>query len=706
MPRNVGVSVENAFNRGLVTEVTGMNSPENSVVDTLNFVYDRRGKAVKRRGFSLETGNVWTSLGQNGVVYNEYVWETLFDNSDKNFVVLQVGSAIRFFEAGGEGALSGSLKPFSVNLNNHKTSNFTNVQVRETNAAFATGRGYLLITHPFCETLKVEYSSETDSISVSRITIKIRDFKGQEDGLDIQTRPSALSKEHRYNLFNQGWYPTVTYYGGAKDNALNHWSLRRSDFPSNADAWWYFTVAWSVYEAMNLTTADDVSGIYGNTPAPKGHYILDAFRTNRSALSGIANLKEDTSGGLRPSVVAFYAGRAFYSGVGKSGYSSLVYFSQIIQDDDQFGDCYQVNDPTSREISDILDTDGGVIDIQDITTIVDLRVFGQTLYVFASNGVWAITGTDNTPFKATNYTVTKITSEPALSRQTIVEVSNTPIWWNHGGIYVLKTQDLGLTTDVSSLTTSTIQTFFEQIPQACRAKAKGSYNSESDLIYWIYSENELDPTNYTRLLVLDAVSLAFYPLSIPAAPYRIRGVVPVKFRRENNSQDAVILSDLDTVIVSGGSQVYVDLSEDAPDTGTIFKFVTTDGGQLTFSEIRGETYLDWGVSDYDNYFITGYRIRGELLRRGQTNYLSIFTDTIANSSGWVQPVWDYASSNISGRFGNPQQIYRGKDHYDYQSVRLKIRGTGRSLQFRFSGVQGAPLSIIGWAGYETSNTSP
>ena len=710
MPRNVGVSVENSFSRGLVTEVTGVNSPENSVVESLNFIYDRRGRAVKRRGFTLEEDAVWESIAEDDVVYNEYVWKTLFDNSDQDLVVVQVGSTLRFYESTGIDVLSGSLKSFSVDLLTYKSTNFTDTVVATTPASFATGRGYLFVAHPNCSTIYVKYDFLTDTIETNVIELKIRDFKGVEDGLEIDKRPTSLTNAHKYNLYNQGWYATVLINGVASSgNPITAWDSARSDFPSNSDVWWYYTgveqaaLAREYFSTSNIVAS---SALYGNSPAPKGHYILNPFETNRSTLSGISGLTEESSDGLRPAVVGFYAGRVFYSGVGKSGYASRLYFSQIIENDDQLGRCYQANDPTSKEIFDLLDSDGGVIEIQDVTKIYALQVVGQVLYVFASNGVWSVTGTDATAFKATNYTVAKVTSESTISQSSIVEVSGFPIWWNYEGIFSLRTSDAGLSTDVSSLSTGTIQSFYEDIPQTCKKYAKGQYNQETDIIYWIYSDDELNPTAYSNILVLDAVSLAFYPLSIPTEPYDIRGVLPVRSSRTSFAQDPIVTNSDDPVIVPINDPVYILINQGTVQTGLVFKFITTDGSDLTFSEISSADYLDWGSYDYENYFITGYRIRGEILRKSQTNYLTIIADTMTNSSGYLQAIWDYGNSVDSGRFGNPQSFYREKDHRDYQVSRLKIRGTGRSLQFKFYGVSGSPLSIIGWMGYETTNATP
>lgn len=707
MARNVGVSIENAFNRGLITEVTGVNSPENSVTSTLNIIYDRRGKAIKRPAFDYEPGYSLRNLSTSGV-YTEYVWNTISSNIGKDFVVLQIGSTIRFFESVPDSALSPNLKSFSINLLSYRTPNFSAAQVQSTAASYTSGRGYLFIAHPHCDTIYVKYDAVNDTISVNRITLTIRDFEGLTDNLPVDRRPTSLSSAHKYNLYNQGWYADVADGDNIQGNALAYWDAGRTDFPSNVDVWWYYTgvtPSASQIEFFDPKTVPSRTGLYGNTPAPRGHYIVNALQTNRSTLSGISGITESSSDGLRPSTVAFYAGRVFYAGVGKSKYSSLVYFSQIVERDDQLGKCYQASDPTSREIFDLVDSDGGVVDIQDINTIFGMMVVGQALIIFASNGIWSISGTDNGPFRATDYSVSKITSETAISRLSIVEVSGYPIWWNHEGIYSLKTSETGLTTDVTSLTVQTIQTFYDKIPYSSKIYAKGAYNNQSNLIYWIYSTSDT-PTDYDRILVLDAETTAFYVLTLPVGTRQIRGLLAVRATGPSSAESLVITSLNDNVVTLDGA-VYVieELGQIAREMD--FRFITTQAEGLTFSYLKSNQYLDWGSDDYEASFISGYRIRGEILRKSQTNYLQVVMEHVDNSSCYVQGVWDYANSHLSGRYTNPQQAYRQTDYdFDYYMSRLKIRGTGTALQFRFYGTYNAPMVVIGWAGYETANGAP
>lgn len=146
-----------------------------------------------------------------------------------------------------------------------------------------------------------------------------------------------------------------------------------------------------------------------------------------------------------------------------------------------------------------------------------MRVIGQALYIFASNGVWSVAGTAETGFKATDYTVSKVSSFPAISRSTIVDVGGLPVWWNYEGIFSLQKSQAGLTTEVTNLSQSTMQGFYDLIPQNSKLNAKGSYNDQQGLVYWLYNAQTSTDNTYLNILVLDAVTGAFYPLEIPIA---------------------------------------------------------------------------------------------------------------------------------------------------------------------------------------------
>lgn len=715
MARTAGISIENNFTKGLISEQTGVNAAENSVLESIDVVYDRKGRATSRNAFRNEVGAVQTNVTTgvaSGPVRNEFVWDTVSGVGAKSFVVVQIGFRIYFYESTTSGSLSSGYRSFFVSLPTFKVASFSNVQIATNAASFSFGKGYLFVAHPMCDPFYVKYNSGSNTITANRINVQIRDLEGVLDNLAIDRRPTSLTNAHKYNLYNQGWYATVATQTDTVGNALTYWDSQRSDYPSNVDVWWYYLRVSENTGAEILSgvdkAADQRYGLYGNTPAPKGHYIIDAFQTNRSDLSGISGVVETSSGGYRPSVIAFYAGRVFYAGVSADAYASTVYFSQIVERDEQLGQCYQSSDPTSREIFDLVDSDGGTVKINDIAKIIDMRIVGNSLIIFASNGVWSISGTDNGPFKATDYTVSKITSFPAISRSSIVDVGGSPLWWNYEGIFSLASSQAGLTTDVTSLSDTTIKTFYtDQIPQTSKLYAKGAFNDQEGLVYWLY-QNQASGSqyNYDRILVLDVVTGAFYPLSVPQGDFLISGVVPVRGISEGFIQDPVVTALGDPVVTLTNDPVYVLVNSGYQADRKIFKFLKYTGNNLTFAELTGTNSLDFSTSAYIPEFITGHRVRGELLKNFQTNYLTVLTEERANGSCYIQGVWDYTNSPNSGRYTNPQQVYRSRQFRDYQQSKIKIRGNGRSVRFKYFGEAGKPFCIIGWAGFETANTVP
>jgi hypothetical protein len=208
MARSAGNVVENNFTRGLITEATGLNFPENAVTETWDCVYEQKGQVRRRLGIDLEEGAQTVAQNNRGALV-EFLWEAVSQNGTRIFLVLQTGDVIGFYELQSGANFSGQAKPFAVVLTDYNT--VPSGVLHEMPCAFAAGNGRLFICHPLCNPIMVEYDEIADDIEQTEILIKVRDFEGVEDGLEPAEEPSTLSPEHHYNLKNQGWYPdTVT----------------------------------------------------------------------------------------------------------------------------------------------------------------------------------------------------------------------------------------------------------------------------------------------------------------------------------------------------------------------------------------------------------------------------------------------------------------------------------------------------------------
>lgn len=716
MARSVATLVQNNFSKGRVTEVSPLAFPENAVLDDLNCVFDEKGKVERRKGFEYEEDNELfsTEFTVNQIV-SEYFWKSVAGLGTLSFVVLQKGPNIFFYEVNNNTSLSGGRKSFFIDLKDFMSPGapFPDEEL----AQYSVGNGVLFVTHPYCDSFTVEYDVDTDNIITEKINIQIRDFKGVEDGLEVDARPSTLSSLHHYNLRNQGWYAIATTTSSASgESVLNRWFSSRSDYPSNADVWWKFKNSNEEFDPTWITKFE-----LTNTPAPKGHFILDAFYQDRSMASGVSNIPIVSSSYFRPSTTAFFAGRVFYAGVGYKGFNNRIYFSKILEDKKDAGKCYQQNDPTSSELFDLLPTDGGDLLIPDAATIVKLFAVRNYLIVFCTNGIWIITGaSDNAPFTANDFSVSRLSTVSALTAHSFVDVDSNPVWWNEDGIWIVsRDPQYGTILPPQSLTDETIKTDYSNIPILNKRYAKGSYNPVNKIIQWLFREDATltiaDRVNYNRILNLSTKAGAFYFWDIPETGPRIAGIISVEGQGFRTELEPVLTTLGELVTDSFGEPITSSIRSDIS-LNSVFKYVTfssltTGMVDITFSEERNTGLLDWitavpGGVRYDSYFLTGYSVYGEAQRDFQSNYITIYCEENPLGSGYVQGVWDFANDRNSNRYSVKQQFYKHTTLRDYNGRRLKIRGHGKALQLLFTNDGNAPFKIVGWSLLITGNSSP
>jgi hypothetical protein len=519
MARKTGTVVENQFVQGLITEATGLNFPPKASPECLNVRFNRTGSIKKRNGFS-QNGYTDEGLHDASGVCKSYIWRAVGSDGSRTFLVIQEGALLTFWEADIYGDYSGGRLPFNVDLNVGFRAGNTGNLIANAEAGIVSGNGRLYVTHPYCDPFVITYNEDTSTITSKSFQLEIRDFEGVEDGTAIGERPKTLTDLHKYNLYNQGWDQGKVPQGrDHKRTPIAAWREILGVYPSNADVWWMGKgINKDGQEAITEKTVKLVSKSTGF--APKGHYIYNAFEMNRTAVSKIPGIPGKTSEGYRPSVCAFYAGRVFYGGVPHPDYQGKIYYSQIIEGDVNIGRCYQANDPTSEQQSDLLDTDGGEIKVTGMGKVSFMAEVGNSLFVFANNGIWAIggSGAEGTGFVATDFSIKKISSTGTEASMSFVDVEGTPVWWNYDGIWTL-TQE-----GVQSLTNQTIRTFIQnQIPGGNRRYVQGAYNPLTQKIQWIYQFSDptlgegYSPTGtstrywYDCILEFDTVTKAFYP---------------------------------------------------------------------------------------------------------------------------------------------------------------------------------------------------
>jgi hypothetical protein len=207
MARNTGTVVQNNLSRGLITEATGLNFPENAVTDADNVVFERVGKVRRRKGIDLEGSATAITYEDGDGLVKEFIWQAVAKTGGFTFLVLQLGAIVYFFELTQEESLSANVLPVSLNLNEYKAPGAGDLSF--TPCSFASGAGYLFVSHPYTDPIIVRWSSDDSVFEAARVTLYIRDFEGVDDGLGVGEQPTTLSSAHHYNLQNQGWNQQV-----------------------------------------------------------------------------------------------------------------------------------------------------------------------------------------------------------------------------------------------------------------------------------------------------------------------------------------------------------------------------------------------------------------------------------------------------------------------------------------------------------------
>lgn len=705
MPQQNLVSVENSFVNGLITEATGLNFPEAACTETYDCEFDIDGSVYRRLGFDFEGNYTTKTIDRSGVVVNRYLWQNVAGDGNTTVLVMQVGDKLYFYETTGSGNFSIGAVASTVTLTPVSGAPPTST----VEAQFSDGNGFLFVTHPYCDPMRISYDAVADTATATTISLKIRDLQGAvADTLAVDVRPTTtlagMNVNHLYNLYNQGWNTTN----------LTAWDAAQTTMPSNADVMWRFKDATGNFDA-STASIDRITS--GNTPAPKGHFILNLANQDRNAASGLSGIAPTTTNFQRPSISAFFAGRVFYAGINVSGFNSNLYFTQIIERNEQYEQCYQVNDLTAEGLFDLLPSDGGVITIPEAGTVYNMFTVPGGLAVFAANGVWFVTGSTGVGFTAVDYAVLKIADISTISACSFVNVSGWPCWWNSEGIYIMSGQ--GNLPQIQSLTYNKFKTFFEGIPLTSKRFARGFYNKTDAQIRWVYRStgtSQLTETyEFDRVLNFNFHTKAFYPWTISNSPVKVNGILSTELITHPVSIGTVIDSLGDFVIDSLGDPV-ITFSDSGSDVAQFDKFIVSypDAGsyRFTFADRNNDNYRDWvaydttGV-DYESYLITGFKLRGQAMRKFQNNYINVYSrldDTVAYD---FQGIWDFASTgNDTGRWSSKQRVIHDDLKYNNAQRRLKVRGHGKALQFKVSSVSGEPFDIIGWSSLQTVNTAP
>jgi hypothetical protein len=727
MAQKQAQKVVNKFVKGLITEAGELTFPEDASVDELNCDLRRDGSRRRRRGVATETNAVLSTftIGDNDIV-STGTWENVGGSSQLEYLVVQVGATLYFYNKATTPTSGNYVTEGTIDLTSHEITG--GVGAANVACQFTSISGQLVVASPAIDTIRVyrDYDILTQVYSnvAEEIDFKVRDFKWFTDKEELTTESSSstITNGRRYDTYNAGWFEGTDPGYRDGDAALSKYRNNENNrYPPLTHPWF------SGKNASNEYDHNEFREVWaGRSLTANGLFILDFFNKDRGTAAGMSSSLNETENS-RFATVAAFGGRVFYAGLDSQTNSGTVLYSPLIKDNNDLGDCYQVNDPTSELISDLLDTDGGELKITGAYGIRKLYAIGQSLMVFADNGTWTISGVDGV-FKATEFSINKVSDVGILNSSTFVEAAGTPFWWSREGIHTVQFDKVNGSPSEANISLPTIQTYYDALTNAQKATIKSGFDRVNRRIYWGYADSgEAIGNKINNILILDLELRAFIPWRIEdqeSNTDHVLGFVYLSgFGSALSTLDVVDQLGNDVVTSAGDdvvSQQLATVDAGSPSIALLIRDGATN--KFTIGGFSDTGFLDWGEANYSSYAVAGYDFMGDLQLKKSAPYITSYlrrTETgwesdglagynpIGASSCKITAYWDFrtAGSSVS------QQVYRLKPNpvvdagdltdFDYPenvvTSRVKVRGRGRSIRLKYESEQGKDFILLGWS---------
>lgn len=729
--QNLNQRTVNNLIKGLITEAGELTFPEGASVDELNCSLSRDGSRSRRLGVAFETGKELSSFDVDPAeTFTVGQWDNPGGIAGLTLMVVQVGATLYFYNSG-KAPYSGQYTGLSVDLTPYQIAG---KDVTLTQVQFASIAAALVVASEAMDTIYLTYNGV--AISETLIEFRIRDFEWMSDICDLtQKIPLGdATQSRKYDTLNAGWIGNegtpsegllggtigggIFAPGGTGTAALTTYTTARSAYPPLTHPWYSGKNSDGNFSLTDWEKVYSGSSLIGN-----GHFILNFFNKDRNTAAGITGIPTDVEPS-RFSTVASYASRMFYAGLGSGKNSGKILYSRLIESLKEstsctvIGECYQQNDPTAEYYSDLLETDGGVIHIPEAYNIRKIYTHNQYLYIFADNGVWVISGADNT-FSASSYYVSKVSNIGIYSVGSFVSAEGVPFWWGKYGIHTFAYDESSGFPIEQNLSIQTVQSFWDDIDTNAKNLVTSAYDRVNKQIFWLYPENEEELLNKkNRVLILDIPLQAFYPWKIADNSIYPMSLYFFDAYGSEEFEDSVFDGSGDDVVLASDELVWTTGYNLIRASSTQLGVLTYTSGKLTVSSFSSKTFTDWGTDTYDSYVVAGYDFVGDLLLKKTAPYVTVYTRSTEegfapitlqpiNPSGlFLEAYWDfkdYASTRQQVYLPKPTPVVNTGNLSDtgqnksVVTTRLKVRGSGRSMRLKFEAEEGKNFVLLGYS---------
>lgn len=851
------------FVGGLNTEYSTVEDLPQCTSDELNCTIYAEGVRGRRLGMDLERDGSYSPVTQipNKMV-SAFLWKNV-NKTERDFIVVVDGHNVMLWQADGKPYSRNPIK-WSADLSESTLSvedYITDAEFYNHLVNFSTGDGKLMMVNPYMKPLLLTYDEVKDTFTFEEIPLKIRDFDGLEDGVKPGDKKETLTNNHKYNLLNQGW----------RIAEIEQFHSDKKYYPDNTFRWFI-----GKDDSGKFNTDKMLQTYFGNTPAPKGHFILDYFDRDRAAASGIY-LASARSGsfyakywtvrnrgynnevgkpveGIRQTIITlsssggtaksatvkikkniiiagkrltqnyhgtltfkiqglnasnkwvtvatdtnyFYGegtytismqsnttkykqhrlvttipdadnastkykgsmeldmnvqlslaedGDPFPHTVGQKRVSDIAYmsnkyfyltgntvlFSQTVTDSNKgYGNCYQDADPTSEDISDLLETDGGYVKFETMGDGIALKTFNRGVLVFGRDVVWGLISPADGVFTATAYDIVELSRAGIVGAKSAVSVADSVYYWSPLGIFQIGVNaQTGSTLVAQNITQTTIQTYYNNIPLSSKSLCRGVFDYVNNRIYWYYPTDSENPNKLDGCLMYDLNYGAFMPFKISDGT-TIDYKTSTKYYKDskdmvavfetvdaNEVEPSMFLYAGDNRVVTEDSYVSAVEPTNKYNRYTAIQHVVRrhildyfysgqtliNWTQYGFCDYNSRECIDWGHASYDSYMVSrpimwdslsryGKMISSTdsdkqvpvlqtLFKRTEEDYTTVKGKYIAQSGAYIRLRWGWSLSDKSNRWDMIQNAYRPQKDFmehEYVESRIHVRGRGKSFQ--------------------------
>lgn len=468
------------------------------------------------------------------------------------------------------------------------------------------------------------------------------------------------------------------------------------------------------------------------------HRLYDMDTDIKATEKEFTNMRDSGTGGIEPMVwgqqaawdsatffpvrrkascVGTAFGRVWLGGIDVEGLENNIGYSKVILDSARDAEVFhQVNKPTDPEVNQLMDSDGGLLTIEGSGEIYDFYQFRKSLIVFAENGVWAITGSDGAGFKATDFSVSRISSVGCLGIGYYAEGAEGLFYLNRSSVNVISENQFGKL-DTTDISTAAIQSKVSSLlkNKYNTSMCTLSYDPLNSKMYVNFKDYYREDSNGVQTSYADLrYSLIFDTVS-KAWTERKRGEDPAKVGP---------YYDADGDIVRGLGTWYQGSYHSAPFTADqssgdnmlyLASYVTGSDTTVAFCTESGESHSDRLPAEvYESTARINPVVLTDPLTDKQISYLEVYSENpkvLDASACTVNTNYSWSAEPT----GTPFEAIR-YDHYPVQLhhadndviiTKEKVHGKGKAVDISFTNNEAdKTFKILGYAFTYNYNQRP